>query len=283
METDRTRIDLASRRTIHTGLSLAVALLFLAPIGWTVTTSLRPTGSVPPRSIEWLPSRPAWTNYRDVFAVVELGRFIANSLFVVALAVPLTILFASLAGFAIAQASRRWRTRLILVSVLAMMVPLTVIWLPRFILLKEAGLMNRRLALVVPALMGTSPLYVLLFAWAFQRVSRDVYDAARLDGAGPAGIWAQIALPLARPAVVSVAVLSFVHYWNSFVEPLLYLRDVDKMTAALGLRVLYQLDRTNWPLMMAGALIVTAPVIVVFVAAQRVYFQDERGYGVLGR
>jgi multiple sugar transport system permease protein len=168
-------------------------------------------------------------------------------------------------------------------SILCLMVPLTAIWLPRFILFKEAGLINRQVALAVPALMGTSPLYVLLFTWAFMRVPREVYEAARLDGAGPYRVWAEIALPLARPATVAVAVLAFVHYWNSFVEPLLLIRTTDKMTASLGLRVLYSLDRTNWPLMMAGAVVVLAPVVVVFLLAQRAFQQDVRGRGIPGQ
>jgi len=173
--------------------------------------------------------------------------------------------------------------RLTLFSVCCLMVPLTAIWLPRFILFKEAGLINHRLSLMVPAFMGTSPLYVLLFSWAFLRVPRDVYEAARIDGAGPYRIWCGIALPLARPIAVSVGVLSFVHYWNSFVEPLLYIRTADKMTASLGLRVIYSLDRTNWPLIMTGAIVVMAPVVFVFLLAQRAFLQDARGQGALGR
>ncbi|MGH2617712.1 MAG: carbohydrate ABC transporter permease [Thermomicrobiales bacterium] len=266
----------------HRLVAAVVALLFLLPLIWALSASLREIGAPIPRTIEWIPSPVAWDNYRMIFAVVDLRRFALNSLFVAALAVPVTIVVASMAGFAIAHVSQPWRLRLTALSILCLMVPLTAIWLPRFILFKEAGLINQQIALVVPALMGTSPLYVLLFAWTFMRVPREVYEAARLDGAGPYRVWAQIALPLARPAIVAVAVLSFVHHWNSFVEPLLLIRTTDKMTASLGLRVLYSLDRTNWPLMMTGAVLVMAPVIIVFVFAQRAFQQDVRGRGILG-
>lgn len=262
--------------------AIAVAFLFLLPLLWTVSASLRETGVPLPRAVEAIPSPLAWENYRTVFAIVELHRFALNSLFVAALAVPITIVVASWAGFAISQLSQRWRLPLTAFSVLCLMVPLTAIWLPRFILFKEAGLIDQRIALVVPALMGTSPLYVLLFTWTFMRVPREVYDAARLDGAGPYRVWAQVALPLARPMIVAVAVLAFVHYWNSFIEPLLLMRTVENFTASLGLRVLYSLDRTNWPLLMTGAILVMAPVIVVFVLAQRAFMQDARGRSVLG-
>lgn len=260
-----------------------MAAAFLLPIYWAVAGSLREAGILSPRGMEWIPSSIAWRNYQRVLTVVDFRVFILNSLLVAALAVPLTVVAASMAGFVIAQLSPRLRHGLIALSVVCLMVPLTAIWLPRFILFKEAGLLNQRLALVVPALMGTSPLYVLLFAWAFSRVPREVFEAARLDGAGPFRAWLEIGLPLARPVVVAVGVLSFVHYWNSFVEPLLLIRTTDQMTASLGLRVLYSLDRTDWPLLMAGSIVVMAPVVIVFLLAQSAFRQDARGQGIGGQ
>ncbi len=260
------------------GLATFVALLFLLPLLWALSGSLHDPGAGMRRAFGWIPSPVAWGNYREVFRVVDMLRYAANSLFVIALAVPITIVVASWAGFAISQLSRPWRWRLLALSILCLMVPLTAIWLPRFILFKEAGLIDRRIALVVPALMGTSPFYVLLFAWTFLRVPREIYEAARLDGATPWRIWKEIALPLARPAIVAVSVLSAVHYWNSVIEPLLLIRTDANNTAALGLRVLYSLDRTNWPLIMTGAIVVLAPVLLVFVLAQGAFLQDARGY-----
>lgn len=267
----------------HQLLAALVALLFLLPLIWAVLASLHEPGAAGRRSLAGIPAAPAWSNYRDVFRVVDMLRYAANSLFVIALAVPITIVVASWAGFAISQLSPRWRWRLLALSVLCLMAPLTAIWLPRFILFKEAGLIDRRIALAVPSLMGTSPFYVLLFAWAFLRVPREIYEAARLDGANPWRTWREIALPLARPVIVAVAVLSAVHYWNSFIEPLLLMRSDENKTASLGLRVLYSLDRTNWPLIMAGAVVVLAPVLIVFILAQRVFMQDARGHDALGR
>jgi multiple sugar transport system permease protein len=261
----------------HRLLATVIAALFLLPLLWALSASLHEPGVIGRRSIQWLPSPAAWRNYREVFRVVDMLRYAANSLFVISLAVPITIVVASWAGFAISQLSPPWRWRMAALSVLCLMVPLTAIWLPRFILFKEAGLIDRRIALVVPALMGTSPFYVLLFAWIYLRVPREIYEAARLDGATPWRVWREIALPLGQPAIVAVAVLSAVHYWNSFVEPLLLIRTDANNTVSLGLRVLYSLDRTNWPLIMTGAIVVLAPVLLVFVLAQQAFLQDARG------
>ena len=124
---------------------------------------------------------------------------------------------------------------------------------------------------------------MLLFLWAFMRVPREVYEAARLDGAGAVRVWLGIAMPLARPTIVAVAVLAAVYYYSAFIEPLLYINSTDKMTLPLALNALLQLDRSNWPLLMAGTVMVTVPVMLLFALAQRVFLQQYRGSGWLGR
>ncbi len=264
-------------------LAILASALFLAPIAFMLTTSLRQTGVPLSRQLEWFPKSPSWDNYLAAFVLADLGRSAVNSLFVVALAVPLTILAASLAGFAMSQLSQRARLTLTLVSLAALMVPVTAVWLPRFVLFKGAGLLDSRLALVVPALGGTSPFFVLLFLWTFLRVPAEVYESARLDGAGTLRVWAGIGMPLARPTIVAVGMLAFVAYWGNFIDPLLYLRSPEKMTLPYALQILHQLDATNWPLLMAGSVMVTAPVVLVFLVAQRSFLQQFREQGWLGR
>jgi multiple sugar transport system permease protein len=277
----------AFRRAILASLrqaaAIVVAVLFLLPPVWAISSALRAPGQPSPRTLDWIPDPIAWGNFRAAVELVDLDRYALNSVIVAAFAVPLTLVTASWAGFAIAQISQRWRLRLIALSFVALMVPLTAVWLPRFILFKEAGLIDKRLALIVPAFGATSPFYVLLFLWTFMRVPAEVYEAARLDGAGAYRVWAGIALPLARPTTMAVAVLSFTHYWSSFIEPLLYIRTTENATVPLGLHALYQLDRTDWPLLMAGALLVTIPVVLVFVVAQRAFLNELRASGWLGR
>lgn len=269
-----------NRRRGQTALWFCVLILvcavFLLPLYWAIVTALRETGQPLPRQIEWWPSPAIWGNFQTVFQFVDAGRFALNSLVIASAAVPTTIVFSSLAGFAMSQLPHRYRVRLVAVLALCLMVPLTAIWIPRFLLFKEAGLMNRRVALMVPSLMGTSPFFALLFLWAFLNVPKEVYDAARLDGAGAYRIWAGIGLPQAKAAIGVVGILAFVHYWNSFVEPLLLIRTSDQFTASLGLRMLYSLDGTNWPIIMAGSLLTIVPVVTVFVLVQRAFLRDLR-------
>ena len=199
--------------------AVAAAALSLAPIAFMFTTSLRQIGVPLSRQLEVFPQSPSWDNYPAAIDLAGMRQSALNSAFVVVLAVPLTILVASLAGFAMAQLPQRARLTLTLISFAVLMTPVTAVWLPRFVLFKEAGLLDSRLALVVPALGGTSPFFVLLFLWTFLRVPIEVYESARLDGAGALRVWTGIAMPLARPTIVAVGMLTFVAYWGNFIDP----------------------------------------------------------------
>lgn len=264
-------------------LALSVALIFVVPLIWVFSASLRQPGLPPTPSIEWLPSPPAWSNYTRVFQILPMGRYLQNSLLVSLLAVPITVVIASWAGFAMAQLPASVRGWLILFTVLLRMVPITALWLTRFLLFKHLLLIDTFWALLAPAWMGTSPFFVLLFYWNFRRTPVELFEAARLEGMGPLRVWGHVAMPLARPTMVTVGVLTFVQYWSDFINPLLYLKSERHYTLPVGLQVLQQLDTTNWPLLMAGAVIMMAPVLLLFFLAQRAFWAEGRLTGSFGR
>jgi multiple sugar transport system permease protein len=266
----------------HT-LALAVVAIFVMPLLWVVAASLRQPGLPPPRAIEWLPSPIVWGNYGRIFQLVPFASYALNSLSVVALAVPVTLIVASWAGFAMAQLPTRLRRTLLVAAVVLRMVPSTALWLPRFVLFKQLALLDTFWVLVVPALMGSSPLFVLLFYWIFRRIPRELFESARLDGAGLLSIWSRIAMPQAKPTIMTVAVLTFTDYWGDFMNPLLYLKSESRYTLPIGLRVLQQLDQTNWPILMAAAVFVTIPVIGMFLLVQQYFWPEGRLAGIAGR
>jgi multiple sugar transport system permease protein len=223
-----------------------------------------------------VPNPLVWSNYAAIFAMLPLARYALNSLLVAAVAVPVTLLTASWAGFAMAQLPAHYRRRLAVLSIALLMVPITALWLTRYIFFAWVGLTNTYGALWAPALMGTSPLFVLLFYWAFRRLPAELYEAARLEGAQALTIWWRLALPLARPTVVAVGLLTFLVYWSDFLNPMLYLRTQALYTLPLGVQQLRQLDRSNWPLLMAAAVVMTGPAVLVFLGVQR-YFLGEDG------
>ena len=263
--------------------ALAVAVTFLAPLVFMLTGSLRKAGLPPPRTPELVPSPLAWENYDRAFELVDIPRYTLNSLLVVALAVPLTVLVASWAGFAMARLPRAAARLLLALSLVALMVPVTALLVPRFVLFRTLGLTDTYVPLVAPALIGTSPFYVLLFFWAFRGLPPELFEASRLEGLSPLAQWRRVAMPLVRPVTIAVAVLAFAFTWSNFLDPLIYLYDERLFTVPLGLRALAELDRTNFPLLLAGSVAATAPVIAAFLYVQRFFFQEYRGAGWLGR
>ena len=253
-----------------------LSLLFAFPLVWMVSYSLRPTGLPPPVRFEFFNPPYALDNFARVNNFVPLAQYFTNSLIVVALAVPLTLITASWAGLAIAHLSARWQRALIILSVVLLLVPPPALWVPRFIILTRLQIIDSLFALVVPALMGTSPFYILLFAIAFMRIPRDLFEYARADGANILQAWYYVMLPLARPAVIAVAVLSFVSYWSDYVSPLLYLRSPDNSTLPVAIQLLSQSMRSNFPVLMAGSVMIVAPVVIVFAFSQRFFLDISR-------
>jgi ABC-type glycerol-3-phosphate transport system permease component len=257
------------RLSIHT-LKLLLALPFLYPLAWLLIGATWPDNQ-PLASIWLAPTvyRPTLGNFVTAVEVVPMARFAFNSVRIVVLAVPLTLLVAALTAFALTQLSPRWQAFLVAVSLAALLVPQKAVWLARFPIFKALGLVNTIWPLVAPALIGGSPFYVLLLYWTFRRIPPEFYEAARLDGASQWQVWQRVAVPLARDALLAVAILHFLHVWGDFADPLLYLRSTAQMTLPVGLRLLAEIDITRWPVVMAGATLLTAPAISVFLLGQR--------------
>lgn len=269
-------------RSLRIAAAVAVTVVFALLLVFLVAGSLRTPGLPPPRTPELLPRPLAWGNYERAIELVDLDRAVLNSLFVALVFVPASVLVASWAAFAATLLSSRARGILVASSVFALMVPVTAVLVPRFALFRWLGLIDSFGPLLAPALLGASPFYVLVYLAAFRRLPADFYDACRLEGLTPFRMWRTVAMPLVRPVTVAVAALAFVFSWGNFLEPLVYVYDRDLFTVPLALKSLALLDRTNYPLLLAGAVIATAPVVAVFLLAQR-YFLHERGAGWLGR
>jgi multiple sugar transport system permease protein len=278
----RRRLRRVSRQWRHLVGAVLAALLIL-PLVFMITGSLRKTGLPPPRTPELVPSPLAFDNYSRAFDLVDIPRYLLNSTLVAAAVVPLTIVFASWAGFAIARLPGRLRRTLVGVSLVALMVPLTALLVPRFVIFKTLGMTDTYWPLILPAVMGLSPFYVLIFYWAFRQLPEELYEASRLEGLSPLLTWWRVAMPLIRPVTVAVGVLAFLFSWGNFLDPLIYLFDERKFTLPLGLRSLATLDRQDFPLLLAGAVTATVPVILAFLYVQRFFLQEHRGRGWLGR
>ncbi len=245
-----------------------VAALFLLPLVWMTTAAFYRPGQPLPTEWELWPADPSWQNFTRLFQIVPLGRFTLNSLVVAGLAVPITLVTASWAGFALAQLPRPSQQRWVWLSLAILMIPGMALWSTRFLIYEWLGWRDTIWALIAPAWMGSSPFFVLIFYRTFHRLPTDLYDAARLDGAGVLQMWRLVAIPLARPAVLGVGLLTLALYWGDFVSPLLYLQSERWYTLPIALQQLQQMSRSDWPLLMAGAVWTTLIPVGLFLIAQ---------------
>jgi len=272
-----------ARRLTWAVTTVVVAALFAFPLLVMLSGSFRLPGLAPPRSLEVVPDPLTVQGYREAFSLVGLGRSMVNSLIVAAIFTPLAVVVASWAGFAISQVRGRARRLLLGLTLIVLMIPVTAMWIPRFVVFEWAGVVGTWVPLIAPALLGGSPFFVLLYAFAFSRVPGEVFEAARLEGARPLHVWRRVGMPLVKGTTVAVAMLAFVQSWANFIDPLLYLNRAETFTAPLMLRFLEQLGPTNWPVLLAGSVAVTAPPVLLFLVMQRWFLREERGIGWMGR
>jgi len=163
------------------------------------------------------------------------------------------------------------------------MVPVTALWVTRFAIFRTLGLTDTLVPLIAPALLGTSPFYVLVFALAFAQLPPELVEAAKAEGASPWQAWRRVAMPLVRPVTAAVAALSFIVTWSNFLDPLVYVSSRDLFTLPLALRSLSLLDISDHPLFLAGAVLATVPVLAVLSIAQRGFLQRHARTGWFDR
>jgi multiple sugar transport system permease protein len=286
------RIPRPSGRVVFSWRSVGAALvvlLFAGPLLLLVGGSFATPGAPPPLTPELIPDPVETGNYAEAMDLVRLGRATANSLLVAAVAVPLSVLVASWAGFAMTQlaAMSRGGARLakflVVACLVSLMVPLTALLVPRFAMFRILGLTDTLLPLMAPALIGTAPFYVLVYYVAFRGLPRDLLDACRLASLGALRTWWAVAMPLVRPVTVAVAALVFVFTWSNLLDPLIYVYNRDLWTVPRALRSLSTIDPTSYPVLLAGAVIASLPALLVFAVAQRRFLHNYRGAGWLGR
>ena len=257
------------RSGVSTAGVLVVMAVFLAPSVLALLGSLRPVGTTPPTTIDLYPAGADLSNYGELVGRTSLRRQTLNSLLVAVISVPAGTLVASWAGFAIARLPRRAALFLLGLTVVAAMIPVTALLVGRLVLFRLSGVTDMPVPLMAPALIGVSPLLVLLFAWSYFTIPREIYDLAREAGLGPFRTWWHVAMPLRIDAAGVAAAVAFMITWGNFLDPLMYIYDERWFTLPLGLASLAELPPTDQGLMLAAAMFAIAPVLLTAFVAQR--------------
>ena len=286
----------APRKRIKNAIWLvATAVLSIstiAPLVWTLATSFKPAGEVLSSSLQLLPSEPTIQNYLDVFSTVPFGRYFVNSLVIAVGGAITNVFFGALAGYALAKLRFPGRGAVFGVFLGSMMVPTIVTLIPTFIVLRSIplaggndifgqggiGLINSYAAVLVPYAAG--PFAIFFMRQFFASLPDELGEAARIDGAGEFRIFWRIYLPLAAPGLAVLGILTFQAGWNTFLWPLIVLNDPSMMTVQVGLAGFVNNYETAYGPLMAGTVIASIPVLVVFLFAQRYIIQGVATSGL---
>jgi multiple sugar transport system permease protein len=259
-------------RAVAVNAALALlAGLTLFPLAWMVSASLMAPGEAASFPPPLVPASATLANYRELFSTEGIGRQAVNSLFIAAGATALSLAFNLAAGYAFAKLHFAWRERIFRALLGALVIPAQVTMMPLFLMLKHMGLVNTYAGALVPWL--ASVFGIFLVRQYARSVPDEILEAARIDGAGELRIFISVVLPLLKPIIATLAVLTFLGSWNDFMWPLIVLTDRDLQTLPVALAGLSREHVQDTELMMAGAVVTTLPVLLLFLALQRYYMQ----------
>jgi multiple sugar transport system permease protein len=258
-------------------LLIVGALLMIFPFIWTIVTSITP-GATLTTAPKLIPENPSLSPYLALFTRVPFAQVIANSLIIAVISTVMQLITSAMGAYVFARMPFRGRGALFVVYLATMMIPFQVLIVPLFAEMKTLGLINTYAGAILPTI--ASAFGVFLLRQAMSTVPYDLDQAATLDGAGHFRIFFQIMLPLVRPALATLAVFAFLNTWNSFLWPLIILRDPLMQTLPVALSSLQGQYSTQWDVLMAGSVISIIPMFALYVFAQKYIVQGVAGTGL---
>lgn len=271
--------SIARSVALYTTLTVA-SWCALFPLLWALSGSLKKQSEVTTPTL-W-PAHPQWSNYGEVFRLMPLGRMFANTVGYAACVTVGQVFFCSLAGYAFARLRFAGRELLFLAYLATLMVPLTVTVIPRFILMRVFGWTDTPWAMIVPGFFG-SAFGTYLMRQFFRTLPNSLEEAAILDGCSTWQLYWRVLLPHAKPAVLVLAILTWVDVWNDFLWPLVMLQRKEIATVTLGLVWMQGQYVSRWPVLMAASMLILLPLLIVYAIAQNAFVRGITASGLGGR
>lgn len=261
----------------------AMSVLFALPLVWMISSALKRNEEIFTIPVRWFPETFRWSNFVEVleYPGFPFFKFFGNSLFYAGSVTVGTVLSCAVVGYGFARLRFPGRGILFSLTLATMMVPAIVTFIPTFLLFRYLGVLGTYIPLIAPAFFAQA-FFIFMMRQFFRGLPRELDDAARVDGAGEFRIFWQIMLPLVKPALVVMAVFTFVWTWHDFFGPLIYLNDPDQYPLSLGLYSFRGRRLTEWHLMMAAATLMTVPLVILFAVAQKYFVRGMRMFGIKG-
>lgn len=265
-----------------TALLALIALAFLLPLVWMITSSLKSTTEVFAVDWHWLPEQWRWDNYATVWTDPEVSMLSAylNTVFITVVATAALLFIASLAAYAFAKIRFRGKGAVFALFLATMMMPAEVMIVPRFILFNAINLYNNLWSVILPHFFNATAIFML--RQFYMGLPDDLMEAAKIDGAGHPRIFAQVMMPLTKSALISLMVLSFIGCWNEYLSPLVFLVRKDLYTISQVIRWYMLDDLQRYDLTMAAATSAILPVVIVFILCQRYFVEGIATSGIKG-
>lgn len=272
---------LLQKIVIHAVL-LLLGLFFLFPLIWMLITALKSPNDMVNVN-RFFPSEMMWSNFKTALTRIPFLRYFGNSLFITAVCILGTTFSSSFAAYAFAKLKWPGKNVLFIVMIALMMIPAQVLQIPMFVMYSKMNFLNTYIPLTVPCFLGVGcSMYIFLLRQFFQGIPKEISESGRIDGAGYFRVFWSLILPLARPAMMTVALFTFMFTWNDFFAPLIYVTDPKKLTLAVGLRTFQTQYSAQYNLMMAAALVAMIPTVVIFFLAQKQFIEGITFSGIKG-
>ncbi len=270
-----------TQKLITHAVLLLLCVPFVLPLVWMLCTSLKPETDIysekqPANAVQYLismlPAHARWQNYPEALQTVPFATYLQNTLFLCICNVLFAVLSSAVVAYGFARINFKGREAWFMLMISTMALPDQVTMIPVFGFFRKLGLYGTFMPLILPALFGNA-FFIFLLRQFFRTIPDELTEAARIDGATEWGIFWQIMLPLAKPALATCALFQFLSTWNDFFGPLLYINDPNRYTLAYGLQQFMSSYGGKWALLMAGACIFTIPIIILFFFAQKTFIQ----------
>jgi multiple sugar transport system permease protein len=257
-------------------------VLMVLPLLWMITTSLASTKYVTTFPPKLIPDSFQVANYVRIFSDAGLGRYLVNSVVIVIPSMVGQVVASSLAGYALARLRAPGRRIWFVITLCTLMIPYEATIVPTFVMFRYLGWINTFWPLIVPQMFG-SGYSIFLMRQFIMQIPTEYDEAARLDGLGYFGVWRRIIVPLSVPAMATVAIFTFTFQWGNFLGPLIYINDSGKYPLALGLYAMTQTSNVgqtpDWNLIMAGGMLLTVPMVMVYFFGQRFLYEGANALG----
>ncbi|NPV79437.1 MAG: carbohydrate ABC transporter permease [Firmicutes bacterium] len=260
---------------------IGIGIFFFAPFLWMISTSLKPDYQIFRFPPEWIPKPPVWSNYPKALTMIPFLLYLKNTLTICLFVLIGNLISSSLVAYGFSRINWWGRDALFMIMLSTLMLPYQTTMIPLYITFRKIGWIGTFYPLIVPAFFG-SAFSIFLLRQFFLTIPWELSDAARIDGCNEWSIFRKILLPLAKPALATVGLFTFLGSWNDFMGPLIYLTDESMYTLAVGLQQFQGRYDTPWSLVMAVASVMVIPTVILFFFAQRTFIQGITLTGMKG-